>query len=398
MPRTFGRVAVAPAALVAEASAPRVDERVDDHATAEAEERNPIADMPLLTVGMIVCLVLVFGLEHRFAFDIDQKGNLSVESLVAFGATSRDLIFGAGGVWRLFLGPLLHASNSHLIGNCVAMFLVGARFEAMIGRGWFAAIFLVSAFGGEIGSLVGNPPNIPGVGASGAISGLIGALLIISFHHRADPLEQAGMRKTALFFGVPAIAPLFFGATGNTDYFAHLGGAIAGAGMALTICMIWADDLRLPQFAKPAAIAAALGLGFSSVSVAFAATGYQERALVAAQLIPSKNLPEFKKLTDAMTVEFLRKYPKDPMSHVMRAVWLEPRSMGAAEGALRMAVTLAEVDGIRPHTVALSRPMLAVIVAEQGRRDEALRLIQGTCGGKTPPDILKMLKKAALCA
>src|SRR5262249_59599907 len=106
---------------------------------------------------------------------------------------------------------------------------VGRRLEPMIGRGWFLLIFVVSAIGGVAGSLYGNPSFISSVGASGAITGLLGALFVMSFNPYADVDQQRKMRKTALRFGVPALLPLAWGASGGVDYFGHAGGALAGA-------------------------------------------------------------------------------------------------------------------------------------------------------------------------
>jgi hypothetical protein len=171
-------------------------------------EKNLLADVAFLTGGLIVFLMLVFGAETRAAFDIGKDGHLSVRSLIAFGATSRDMVVAAGEWWRLGLAPLLHSSASHLLGNCVALFFIGIRLEPTIGRGWFALIFVVSALGGVAGSLYGNPPGVPSVGASGAITGLMGALFTVSFCPYGDPEHQRVMRKTAVTFGIPALAPL----------------------------------------------------------------------------------------------------------------------------------------------------------------------------------------------
>jgi membrane associated rhomboid family serine protease len=111
--------------------------------------RSLIADLPLLTCALIVFLIFIFGAKTRLAFDIDAKGNLSARSLTALGAISRDLVIGWGQWWRVGLAPLLHASNSHLYGNCFALFIVGMRLEPMVGRGWLGLIFVVSALGGR---------------------------------------------------------------------------------------------------------------------------------------------------------------------------------------------------------------------------------------------------------
>src|SRR5262249_61664854 len=111
-------------------------------------EKNFLDDIALLTGGLIVFLMLIFWLETRYAFDIGKDGNLSVHSLIAFGATSRDLVVGGHEWWRLGLAPLLHASASHFFGNSVALFFVGIRLEPTIGRGWLALLFVARAVRG----------------------------------------------------------------------------------------------------------------------------------------------------------------------------------------------------------------------------------------------------------
>src|ERR1700756_5591411 len=103
------RVAAAPAAVAEQNDEPSVFEWA-------IRDNKLIADIPYLTVGLILFLVLVFALERHFAFDI-RGGDLSVRSLIAFGAVSHDLVIGSGQWWRIALAPLLHASTSHIVGN-----------------------------------------------------------------------------------------------------------------------------------------------------------------------------------------------------------------------------------------------------------------------------------------
>jgi len=140
--KTFGRRG-APSGIVAPVPAPTVRAAVPVIASVpaiaagqEAEtpvvedmvlERNFIADLPLLTVGLIVLLMLIYGAEKGLAFDIGKDGQLSIQSLIAFGAVSYDLTIGSGQWWRIGLAPLLHASTWHLVGNCFALFCVGLR-------------------------------------------------------------------------------------------------------------------------------------------------------------------------------------------------------------------------------------------------------------------------------
>jgi membrane associated rhomboid family serine protease len=365
---------------------------------APIHEKSLIADLPLLTAGMIVLLMVIFGAEKHWAFDIGKDGSLSVKSLIAFGAVSRDLVIGSGEWWRIALAPLLHASAWHLVGNCFALFFVGMRLEPMIGRGWFALIFMVSALGGVAGSLYGNPPDIPSVGASGAITGLIGALFVVSFHHRADPVEQRAMRTTSLRFGIPALLPLVVASSGSVDYFAHAGGALAGGALGLALCTIWSADSARPDFARLAAVAALTCLAGSIVCGGVAATRYANYAADAAQFIPSSQMPETLKAGAKRSADLLARYPKDPRSHLLQAVSLaDARRFSEAEAELRKTMALTPSDAGGRSIRNQAQAILALVLLEQGRRGEARTQATGACRANDQAAIRRVLEKASLC-
>jgi membrane associated rhomboid family serine protease len=253
---TFGRrgVVAPPRASFQPAAAPIAPAIVHDHAQPPEEEtlfrgNKLLADIPFLTLGLIVALLLIFALQRRLAIDIAPDGSLDLRSLIANGASSYDLIVGRGEWWRLGLAPLLHGSDGHLLGNCVALFIVGVRLESLVGRGWLSLIFVASALAGTAGSLMGNPHGVVSVGASGAITGLIAALFVASFDPEADASQTISRLKTSLFFGVPALLPLAFGASGNVDYFAHAGGALAGGALAIMPWLAFLSYDGLPRSA-----------------------------------------------------------------------------------------------------------------------------------------------------
>ena len=405
--KTFGRRGVAtrpPSRLLRPGATAVVPTTTLDHgarpAASEAVigEKSLIADLPLLTAGLIVLLMFIFGIEKHFAFDIGKDGDLSVRSLIAFGAISRDLVVGSGEWWRIGLAPLLHASASHLMGNSFALLFVGMRLEPMIGRGWFALIFMLSALGGVAGSLFGNPPSLPSVGTSGAISGLIGALFVVSFHHRADPIEQRAMRLTSLRFGIPALLPLAFMTSGEVDYFAHAGGAIAGAILGLGLCTIWSADGVRKDLARIASAAALIGFAGSIVCFGIAASRYSAYATDAKRFIRSSELPATLNIGPRRSAELLARYPKDPRSHLMHAFsLLEARRLTEAEAQLRTSIALASSDAgdrqIRTHAQAI----LAVILANQGRRSEAKTLAAAGCHPNGRTTIKRVLERVRLC-
>jgi membrane associated rhomboid family serine protease len=392
-PTTVAAVAVAPAAVLDQGSGLPGYE-------ATTPEKSLIADIPFLTGGLLVLLLLIFGLEKRLAFDIGD-GQLSVQSLVAFGAVSRDLVIGSGEWWRIGLAPLLHSGVSHLLGNCFALVVVGLRLEPMIGRGWLALLFTVSALGGVAGSLYGNPPDIVSVGASGAISGLIGALFVVSFHHRADATDQRAMLKISAFFGVPALLPLAFGsASGQVDYFAHAGGALVGGALGLTLCAIWSADRARPDLARFATVTALIGLAVSIACSGVAATRYAGYRADAAHLIPSSQMPATLKAGAKRAAELVARYPKDPRAHLIQAFALaEANRLSEAEAELRTAMALAPSDALGRAIRNQAQAILALVLLDQGRRGEAKILAAGACRANDQAQVAirRALEKAKLC-
>ena len=405
--KTFGRRGSAPRiaspsfqpARVAVASTPVVDRPAEPSTFDWAIRDNKlIADIPFLTFGLIIFLVLIFALEKRFAFDIGNDGDLSVRSLIAFGATSRDLVVGSGQWWRIALAPLLHVSTWHVARTSIALAFVGMRLEPLIGRGWFLLIFVVSAIGGVAGSLYGNDPGVPSVGASGAVIGLLAALFVMSFNPYADVDQQKAMRRTALRFGVPALAPLAWGASGGVDYFCHAGGALAGGAMGMLICVVWSHDSVRPNFAKVAGLVALGGFALSLLASGFAAARYSAYAADAAQFIRVSEMPKDMRAGAQRSAELLARYPKDPVAHLLRAVsFLDERRVNEAEAELRATITLAAADvagaGIRVQAQAI----LAGLMMDQGRRAEAKAFAADACRLRDSSPMKRVLAKANLC-
>lgn len=131
----------------------------------------------------------------------------------------------AAGEWyRLLTGTFLHAGLWHVALNMLALWVLGSTLEPLLGRSRFLALYLVSALGGAVASYTFNPPNTVSVGASGAVFGLLGAILVVL--RRLDR-DTSGVMvilllNVAFGFAVPSI-----------DWRAHLGGLVVGAVQAL---------------------------------------------------------------------------------------------------------------------------------------------------------------------
>lgn len=353
--------------------------------------------LPFLTAGLVLLLAAIFALQKHFAFDMGAGGVMSLSTLIAMGGASYDAVVVNHEFWRIFLTPLLHSSLSHLVGNCIALALVGWQLELRVGRAWYAAIFAVAGLTGVFGSLLGNPHHVTTVGASGAICGLIGAVFIISFHPRCNPLESASMRKWALRLGIPSLGPVLYQASSGVDYNAHLGGALGGALIALLIVSSWRDEQPRPGGAVFARWIAVGGLLAAMISTGFAASHYRDRGAAAADFIPLRDLP--KNLDSGLSDSgaLLARYPKDPRAHFFQALaYVKSHDRLPAETELRKTMALAT----RPTDVPvrdLAQTYLAISLAERGVRREAADLARPGCSPKGQPLLRRLLQRMRLC-
>jgi membrane associated rhomboid family serine protease len=128
-----------------------------------------------------------------------------------------------GDTYRLFTAPWLHLSVVHIGLNMLSLLVVGVPVERAIGKVRFAVLYLGSAMGGSVTYFLIAPPQTIGVGASGAVFGLFGALFVIS--------RQRGM-ETGGIVGIIAVNLIYGFAVANVGWQAHVGGLIVGTGIA----------------------------------------------------------------------------------------------------------------------------------------------------------------------
>jgi membrane associated rhomboid family serine protease len=121
--------------------------------------------------------------------------------------------------WRLFTSMFLHASILHIAFNMFALYVIGTQVEQYLGRSRYIGLYLVSGLAGGAGAVV-QAPFQPVVGASGAIFGILGAMLIIEWQLTG---RLAGNAMTLIVinlvisFAIPGIS-----------WGGHIGGLIGG--------------------------------------------------------------------------------------------------------------------------------------------------------------------------
>jgi membrane associated rhomboid family serine protease len=125
--------------------------------------------------------------------------------------------------YRLITAAFLHANVTHIAFNMITLAIVGPAVEATIGHVRFAVLYLLAALGGSVASYLLSSPVIYGVGASGAIFGVMGAYFVLARRH--------GWELTTI--SALIIINLLLSFTSGIDWRAHLGGLVTGGLVAL---------------------------------------------------------------------------------------------------------------------------------------------------------------------
>ncbi len=136
-------------------------------------------DTALVTKGLIAVNVAVFLLALAFG------GSFVADwVLVAVSPLGGDGV-AQGGWYRLLTSTFLHQQVLHIGLNMFALWMFGPPLEAVLGRARFLGVYLLSALAGSAASYAFNPPLQGSLGASGAIFGLVGAVLVADRRTRA---------------------------------------------------------------------------------------------------------------------------------------------------------------------------------------------------------------------
>lgn len=166
---------------------------------------------PVLTYTLLAINILVF------LADMASGGRLT-----NLGAKANDAIL-AGQVWRFLTPMFLHGGLIHIGTNSYFLYLVGPRLEQMFGRARFVVIYVLAGIAGAVASFALT--NAPGIGASGALFGIIGSWIPLLYRNRkvlANTQQQ--IRRIVQVIGIN----LLIGLLPGIDNWAHLGGLLAG--------------------------------------------------------------------------------------------------------------------------------------------------------------------------
>jgi membrane associated rhomboid family serine protease len=145
----------------------------------------------------------------------------------------------SGEWWRVITAMFLHGNTLHLLFNMYALWLFGPVLERRFGGPSFLALYIAAGLtGGMLFQLLERNTMAIAVGASGAIFGLLGALLAASFRQRHTRAGAAAFAQLGVLLAINLALPLLWP---NIAWEAHVGGLMAG----ILIAFVW-DHMPLP--------------------------------------------------------------------------------------------------------------------------------------------------------
>jgi membrane associated rhomboid family serine protease len=202
--------------------------------------RNAVVSYTLIAVNAVV-----------FVIGLGKGGSVAGSSneLVFDYALNAPLMDALGEWYRLVTSGFLHAGLIHIGFNMWALYLLGPQLEKRLGSISFAITYFFCLLCGSLGALILSPNDFT-VGASGAIFGLMGVLVIL---HRVN-----NVRLMDSGIGAVLVVNLLitFGASDRISVGGHLGGLIAGLIAGWLLFELPIHSRAMPKFLPTAAVAA----------------------------------------------------------------------------------------------------------------------------------------------
>jgi len=217
---------------------------------------------PVVSVGLIVACTVVFFWQLALGPDGFQA------AVTSFGVIPATLLgdarlppdlYAVPPTVTVFTSMFLHGGVLHLLGNMLYLWIFGDNVEDAMGHGRFVAFYLLCGLAAALAQALPNAAStIPMIGASGAISGVLGAylllypraqvLVIIPIGIFMHALHLPAMLVLGLWFVIQLVSSAFADpATGGVAFGAHIGGFLAG--MAL-LPFFKRRDVRLARIPR----------------------------------------------------------------------------------------------------------------------------------------------------
>jgi len=207
--------------------------------------------MNAVTMALIAVNVAVFLVELGAGGSMSGTNNTIFEHGALFGPLVKD-----GDWWRLITAAFLHYGFFHLAINMYALYFAGSILEQVIGRWRYLLLYLLSGLAGAAGALLWTP-NGATVGASGAIFGILGALLVLE---RRGNIATGGQVLGLIILNLV----ITFAYSSSISVGGHIGGLIGGLLLMLAFLRFRAS-MEYSLAAAGAAAILAVVIAYSAV-------------------------------------------------------------------------------------------------------------------------------------
>lgn len=301
----------------------------EDRSGARTEGKPPERRKFYISYAIIAVNVLVWLFTEYYSKKYSVNANL------IFGAKFNPLIM-SGEYWRLITPIFLHGDVLHILFNSYSIYAIGPTVETLFGGLKFLVIYFIAGVMGNIASFAFSTHM--SVGASGAIFGLLGALVYLIKKNKRIFKSSFGSGVV-----ITIVYNLIYGfLNARIDNFAHIGGLVGGYIAAVALGLV---NERKPAASRWAAFALVFAMAFTGMYAGFNSRknlelkSYYEEEVAPLQMI-DKALNSFKKKDYAKAEEISRK--------------------------------VLEIDGVNKDIKATAFDILAASLINEGKASEAI--------------------------
>ena len=199
---------------------------------------------PWVNWGLMAACVGVFVYQTLTEYKDPKAGDVLVQT---YGMIPQDIVSGRH-LWTLITSMFLHGGFFHIIGNLLYLWIFGDNVEDAFGHFWYLVVYLFTGIAGSLLQIIILPHSpIPTIGASGAISGIMGAYFVLFPRARVLTLIPIFFFIRLIYLPAPLLLGFWIlfqvlsgcssapGTGGGVAYFAHIGGFASGIILGLIV-------------------------------------------------------------------------------------------------------------------------------------------------------------------